>query len=101
MNNDESVDIICKDFCTYYKPGQKEEIRCGTYEFLFKNLSTNELRIALSKANKTPSFKKDTAIRGLVCMKCTFLVEGCDYRDGMGKTPCGGYSIIEGLLRDC
>ena len=96
------TDIICKGFCNFYKEG-KEELLCGTYKFLFRNLTSRELSSLLkltgaSCRNASPDFSKDREIEKLVCRKCDFFADGCDYRESGSHPPCGGYFIIEQLL---
>jgi len=90
---------ICKKFCSFYKPGKKEDLKCGSFAFLSLHLTEREIRRAASSAPVTYSFSEDSAIKDMVCQKCDFLVDGCDYRDGVGKTPCGGYAVVEHLLK--
>jgi hypothetical protein len=35
----------------------------------------------------------------MVCEQCDFLADGCDFRQGLDSPPCGGYTVIEHLLR--
>jgi hypothetical protein len=103
MKDNDYVDIICKKFCSFYKEG-KEDLCCGTYQFLKKNLTPVELRsiIVLSKAGEHTgeyTFAADDEIKKLVCNKCDFLVDGCDFREDGSHPPCGGYIIIETLLK--
>jgi len=95
--------LICKVFCSFYKEG-KEDLCCGTYQFLKKNLTPVELRsvIELSRVVEHPrtcAFAADEEIKKLVCCKCDFLVDGCDFREDGSNPPCGGYIIIEALLK--
>ncbi|MEW6117074.1 MAG: hypothetical protein AB1553_09265 [Nitrospirota bacterium] len=98
MKDEGYVELICKGFCRFYKEG-KEELHCGTYVFLRNNLTAAELH-SLLKLFKPPApeFSKDSAIKEMVCDKCDFLVDGCDFRDNESGPPCGGYAILEKLL---
>ncbi|MBF0506267.1 MAG: hypothetical protein HQL09_05475 [Nitrospirae bacterium] len=94
--------IICKKFCSFYKEG-KEDLYCGTYSFLKNNLTLRELRSVLELSEKPDCPSKsapntDEEIRSLVCEKCDFLIDGCDFREDSSHPPCGGYHIIEMLL---
>lgn len=96
------ADIICKGFCKYYKKG-KEDIHCNGYELLRKNLTPDELKAfaALSKIgadikNQIPP--RNRKLERLVCKKCEFLVDGCDFSDNRSGPPCGGYNIIRNLV---
>ena len=90
---------ICKKFCAFYKPGESEDTKCGTFAFLARNLTPAEIKSAASQAPTSYDLSQDKPIKEMVCKKCAFLVDGCDFRDGVGKTPCGGYAVVEHLLR--
>lgn len=94
---------MCRAFCAFYKPGQ-EQLKCGTYSFLERNLSKREMELAMHWAQPIPPKKpadKDTdaSIRAMVCEHCDFFKEDCDYRQGLDSPPCGGYTVIAGLLK--
>lgn len=102
MKDKEYTSIVCKEFCSFYKEG-KEDLYCGTYLFLRNNLTPHELRslVRISGGRKHPARRAspaDTEIKKLVCNKCDFLVDGCDFREDGSYPPCGGYYIIEMLL---
>jgi len=102
MKDKDYACFICKGFCSFYKEG-KEDLCCGTYLFLKNNLTLRELRsvLDLSKMASRPSgyvSPADDEIKRLVCDKCDFLVDGCDFREDGSHPPCGGYKIIDMLL---
>jgi len=41
----------------------------------------------------------DRKIQGLICEKCDFVIDGCDFRGGLKAPPCGGYTIFEWLIK--
>jgi hypothetical protein len=88
--------------CTFYKPEREEAVRCGTYAFLKRNLSRGELdeaMAALAEREAAPEQRAlDRSIREMVCATCSFLDEGCDYRQGLDSPPCGGYEVLAHLL---
>ncbi len=93
------TDIICKGFCKYYKEG-KEDILCRGYVFLRENLTDKELKslIYLSKPEPDVSFlipDRNKELENLICSKCDFLIDGCDYAENLSAPPCGGYIIIK------
>ncbi len=103
MKDKDYTGIICKGFCSFYKEG-KEDLFCGAYLFLKNNMTLQELRSVLdsSKIYERPSehvFPADEEIKRLVCDKCDFLVDGCDFREDGSHPPCGGYSILEIVLK--
>ncbi|GAB4418440.1 MAG: hypothetical protein OHK0032_14420 [Thermodesulfovibrionales bacterium] len=98
MKIDKYTDIICKGFCKFYKEG-KEELRCETYNLLSRRFSPEELKSMIQDVAAKPDRSFDREIRTLICEKCDFVVDGCDFRDGLDSPPCGGYAIIEGLIK--
>lgn len=99
MKNREYSKVICKSFCNFYKPG-KEEIKCGSFSFLKRNLSYGELLSTARISSINPELSMDGTIKSLACLRCDFLQDGCDFRMGLSSPPCGGYVIIENLLKD-
>lgn len=93
------TDVICRGYCNFYKPG-KEPLKCGSLCFLERNLSNGEVRqLAQMADGKTPEFSKDRHIKSIVCSKCDFLKDGCDFRMGVKSPPCGGYTLLEQLFK--
>jgi hypothetical protein len=96
------TDIICKGFCKYYKEG-KEELHCEGYEILRNNLTPYELKMLVGSLKCGDEIKnrihgKNKKLINLVCAKCDFFIDECDYTDNRSGPPCGGYIIIN-LLR--
>lgn len=98
MKRDEYTAIICKGFCRFYKEG-KEGLTCGSYDFLARNLTADEIKSSVQYVKPEADFPRDKELKELVCEQCDFLVDGCDFREGLGEPPCGGYAIVEGLLK--
>lgn len=97
MKKDDYTGTICKGFCRYYKEG-REGLTCGTYDFITRNLTAGEIKQVQYREPGT-DFSRDKEIRELACAQCDFLIDGCDFRGGQGAPPCGGYLVIEWLLR--
>lgn len=93
------TDIICKRFCAFYKDGQ-EDLQCGTYIFLRERFSSEALEREITGMYGIPSLSEDGSINNLICDKCEFKVDGCDFREGLDSPPCGGYMIVEYLLKN-
>lgn len=98
MKRPEYTEVICKGFCKYYKQG-KENIMCGAYSFLRRNLTPKELLYAAERAGTLAGFSSDAIIKSIACSGCNFLKDGCDFRGGLNSSPCGGYMLIEYLLK--
>ena len=98
MKAERYTEVICKRFCKFYKPG-KDRLACGAYDFLAENLSAGELSKMADYGGVSPDFSVDAIIRGLACERCEFRIDGCDFRAGLNSPPCGGYVLIERLLK--
>jgi len=92
-------EVICKGFCAFYSPGKTSGLRCGSYDLLAGSLSRRELSDAARMSPPRPDFSMDREIRDIACVRCGFLDGGCDFREGLASPPCGGYAIVEGLLK--
>lgn len=103
MKDQVYAELICGNFCRYFKGG-KEDLKCGGYELLAANFTPAEIRRLSDQIrmrddikNSIPADNKDRC--NLVCAKCDFLIDGCDYRDNFSAPPCGGYILINELIR--
>jgi hypothetical protein len=98
MKEGKYTEVICSNFCRFYKEG-KEELQCGAYMFLKKCFSPDEIAVFVQNIDAGPLFMFDDFIRELICERCEFLTDGCDYREGLESPPCGGYAVIEHMVR--
>jgi len=98
MDDRSCADLICKRFCTFYKPG-RELMGCGSYVFLRANLSPGELRRAAEETKPGYDLSEDESVRELLCERCEFASEGCDFHLGLASPPCGGYTIVKRLVK--
>lgn len=98
MKDDSYTRIICKKFCRFFKEG-KEELHCETYQFVKRRFPPEVLENLTKDFSGSPDFSQDSLIRELICTKCDFLIDGCDFRDGLGSAPCGGYGVVEHLIK--
>ena len=92
--------VICERFCVFYKP-EKEGLKCGTVEFLERNLTKAEIASSVDRARLLlGASAHDDDIRRIVCESvCEFLkTDDCDFRLGLDSPPCGGYSVVAALL---
>jgi hypothetical protein len=97
MKRKDYIEAICRPHCEFYKPGRDRQ-KCGGYEFIERNLTAREVE-GIETAR--PGRERDEKIRAraLACSRCAFLEDGCDFRAGLDSPPCGGYLIIDRLLK--
>ena len=103
MKEEIYTDIICKSFCSYFKQG-KEDMNCGGYRVLINNFTIAELRKLADLPDNKDEIKRwippdDETLFSLVCSKCDFAIDGCDYKENRSGPPCGGYILIERLVK--
>ena len=93
---------ICKIYCAFYKPIKKEINHCYGYDLVKRLIDANLLDMQAIPIFNIKNFKNknNSLLKNLICKKCPFFVDGCDFRDTKinGKQPCGGYIIIDLLL---
>jgi len=95
---DKYTDIICKRFCAFHR-ADKEGFTCGTYEFVVRNLTIGELGPFTRGITSGSDFSFDGKIKELTCKKCSFMIDGCDFRRGLDSPPYGGYTVVESLMK--
>ncbi len=98
MKTDKYTELICKGFCSFYKAG-KEEMACETYNFLASKFTPETLVPSTQEIKAASDFSCDMEIKKNICARCDFLIDGCDFREGLGSIPCGGYAIVEWLIK--
>ena len=103
MKTEGYTEIICRGFCSYFKEG-KEELKCGGYQFLMDNFTVSELNGLMDLVGKTEGLKKlippdNEELFDLVCSRCDFRIDGCDYREDRSGPPCGGFILIDRLTK--
>ncbi len=103
MKKDIYTGIICKNFCSYFKGG-KEEMRCGGYKFLLDNFTPSEVKQLAELTQNPEELKKqippdNEELFNLICERCDFRVDGCDYSENRSGPPCGGFILVERLIQ--
>jgi hypothetical protein len=87
---------LCKVFCSYYKPGKKEELACLGYDVI-RRLMDKGVQIDFTPREKSAG-QDDVLIQHL-CQHCPFCKDDCDYAAKREKSlPCGGYILLRQLL---
>lgn len=97
MKRGKHTELVCEGFCKFYKEG-KEELTCGTYNFLAEKFTPEALEAKIQAIKKKTDFSHDEEIKKIICEQCEFFVDGCDFREGLDSPPCGGYAVVEWLF---
>lgn len=72
---------------------------CETYNFLASGFAPEALAASAQDIKAKSDLSFDAEIKKNICARCDFLLDGCDFREGLGSTPCGGYAIVEWLMK--
>ncbi len=95
------IDLICKGYCKYYKESKNEDLCCEGFKFFerFFPLPANNP----GKKDCLSVFKYDSILMEILCKRCDFLSDGCDYRDekhyGIAP-PCGGFILLHRIMEE-
>lgn len=101
----ELIELICKNHCRFFRPGEKEELSCRGFDFLAESLALGNIEkwTLLFRDERPPErFEHDPRIERIICESCEFREDDCDFMGGEEKgdaVPCGGYVLIARLLR--
>ncbi|MBI5044156.1 MAG: hypothetical protein HZC10_10105 [Nitrospirae bacterium] len=117
MDKNEAINIICKNFCRFYKPEKDEALACRGFNLVLNLVGEkkiNEARISEITDFTLSDYPFDELLKERLCKKCDFVVDGCAFRDnphpslplstgegeggGEKKIPCGGYILLTNLL---
>jgi len=96
-------DYICRPFCDYFKPGNKEELLCRgalVVEKLVKRqrLTPENFRGLDEKEPLIP--RQEIDLEDAVCADCPFRAEDCDFKSPHPPAdcrPCGGLVLLHRL----
>jgi hypothetical protein len=103
MKTDILTEIICKKACSFYKAG-KEDMQCGGYHYLADRFTLDDLQ-RLTDGYKKPASSHqnsqyvDGELQEMLCMRCEFRIDGCDFAENCSGLPCGGYLIMYSIIR--
>jgi hypothetical protein len=103
-SREEITALVCAPHCRFYRPGEKEELSCGGYDFFVERLSEKiaaEAARTLDEAGPPERFEHHTRIEAALCTRCGFREDDCDFMSGEDvpdAAPCGGYVLLARLL---
>lgn len=105
MDKNKAIDIICKNFCKFYKPEKDEALACRGFDLVLNLVGEgkiNDARISEITNFTLSDYPFDELLKEHLCKKCDFVIDGCAFRDesyhGEKKVPCGGYILLTMLL---
>jgi len=100
MTKNTFKNYICKPHCIFFKDGEKEEMACHgavIAQRFVKNQKIPPQYLDKELKKKEIRFEQDDDIIHMVCAKCSFETQDCDYRSSSppkNATPCGGYIFL-------
>jgi hypothetical protein len=97
---------ICRPFCCFYRPGEKEELACQGALVLERLAAGGVIQPDLlpdGVEKHTGLWRGDDPfLETQVCGPCPFREDGCDFRAVVrvdDAEPCGGYILLR-ILRE-
>lgn len=98
-----AVELVCKRYCSYYKPGQKEEMACQGFKALHDFIEAHPISAHFPpKHNNAFKDQYHHLLHHTLCQYCDFLIDGCDFTDPQHTgqpLPCGGYIAADLVLQ--
>jgi hypothetical protein len=105
------IDLVCKGYCKFYKESKNEELACEGFRFFERLISSPTdnttpsppLSRGNSEKSNPPVFQHDSILMDILCKKCDFLIDGCDYRDEKyhaNASPCGGFILLHRIIEE-
>ncbi|MGC2062246.1 MAG: hypothetical protein WA610_04655 [Thermodesulfovibrionales bacterium] len=89
---------LCRTFCSYYKPGEKEELTCLGYQVVARLLKKGT-HMDFIRCDDLPSPASDNILTDHLCPECPFYASDCDYAEKKEKAPpCGGFMLLKQIL---
>ena len=99
-------EYICRPFCCFFRAGKKEELACRGALVVERLAACGVIDPSLLPGGdrKRPGIfqKDDGLLEEMVCGRCPFRAEDCDYRAPVRPPyaePCGGYILLR-ILRE-
>lgn len=105
MRKTDFSDYICRPYCMFFKPGQKEEMACRGARAVESLVAGGRISAdGLAGYRKDPDVwrKYDARFAVPLCQPCEFRAEDCEFREASPPAdaePCGGF-ILLALLRE-
>jgi len=97
------VGLVCRPHCRFFRPGEKEELSCAGYDEIARRAAAETIARWTARFGgevPPPAYAHDPRIERLICDRCEFRADGCDFMAGppAGPVPCGGYVLLARLL---
>ncbi len=102
MNEKEKFYKLCEVACRFYKPEKKAREHCFGFDKVIELIKSGKLELPKILSINFTNFKNvnDKLLQKALCTPCPFLIDGCDFRMGKGKEPCGGYKILDLMIEE-
>jgi hypothetical protein len=106
MAKTEFKDYICRPFCFFFRPGEKEDLACRGALVVERLVADGRLEPSSLPGGemRTNGLREadDALLEAVVCGPCPFRDGGCDFRAPVRPAdaePCGGYILLR-ILRE-
>jgi hypothetical protein len=91
-------EILCKQFCRYYKPAGTENLACKGF-LVIEAFMKKGKKIPFQKTETQLCPQTEGTLIGTLCITCPFYENDCDFvRQKKDCSPCGGFTLLRSLL---
>jgi hypothetical protein len=90
-------DSLCGRFCVYYKPSKSEELACMGFLVVDRMIRKGKT-ISFEKSDVLVGPDTAAALARVLCGRCPFSRDDCDFAAHKEASPCGGYLLVGQLL---
>jgi hypothetical protein len=89
---------VCLQYCSYYKPGKDEALACRGYSVVERFLREGKILALDGHGRERKPGTAELMIKAM-CTACDFFEQDCDFMQDRSAPPCGGFVLLEHLLR--
>jgi hypothetical protein len=103
MPKSDFIETICRPFCSFYRPGAKEDLTCRGAEAAAQLIRRKQWPPEIHSAGtEAPAIipGQDPALEAALCAACPFRAEDCDFQSPVPPEdcqPCGGFILLHRL----
>jgi hypothetical protein len=91
------VKTLCLKYCSYYKPGKREELACRGFRVVERLMLAGRTILMENPGASADKQVMDKLVQAL-CSVCTFHEHDCDFFQDRVSQPCGGFVLLSQLL---
>ena len=97
--NEALVQTLCLPYCHYYKQDKNEDLLCRGALVVERLILSGRSLISPGKVRRNADPATEELMLRRLCIACDFRENDCDFARDRRAQPCGGFTLLVGLLR--